>query len=79
MRDGVRRVTEVVEVSHMEGETIALNPLFDYRYLGENAGRQPERRVRACCTQPRFLARLGYYGLADAFLATLGAPKARAA
>ena len=79
MRDGVRRVTEVVEVSHMEGETIALNPLFDYRFLGENADGSLNGVFESTPTQPRFLARLGYYGLADAFLATLGAPKARAA
>jgi pilus assembly protein CpaF len=79
MRDGVRRVTEVVEVSHMEGETIALNPLFEYRYLSENTDGSLNGVFEATQAQPRFLSRLGYYGLANAFLETLGAPKARAA
>ena len=79
MRDGVRRVTEIVEVSHMEGETIALSPLFEYRYLSENADGSLNGVFDAASAQPRFLGRLGYYGLADAFLATLRAPEARAA
>ncbi len=36
MRDGVRRVTEVVEVVGMEEEIITLGSLFAYRYRGEN-------------------------------------------
>ena len=28
MRDGVRRVTEVVEVAGLEGDVFSLNPLF---------------------------------------------------
>jgi pilus assembly protein CpaF len=79
MRDGVRRVTEVVEVSHMEGETIMLNPLFEYRYLSENTDGSLNGVFESSLIEPRFLGRLGYYGLADAFLATLGAPKAQAA
>jgi pilus assembly protein CpaF len=79
MRDGVRRVTEVVEVSHMEGETIALNTLFDYRFLGENADGSLNGVFEATPSQPRFLVRLAYYGLADAFLHTLGVPQAEAA
>jgi pilus assembly protein CpaF len=79
MRDGVRRVTEVVEVSHMEGETIALNPLFEYRYLSEKPDGGLNGLFEAMLSQPRFLGRLGYYGLSDAFLDTLRAPKAQAA
>jgi pilus assembly protein CpaF len=79
MRDGVRRVTEVIEVSHMEGETIALNPLFSYRFLGENPDGSLNGVFEATPAQPRFLARLNYFGLADEFLETLGASKARAA
>ena len=79
MRDGVRRVTEVVEVSHMEGETIALSALFEYRYLSENPDGSLNGVFEAAAAQPRFLGRLGYYGLADAFLDTLRSPEARAA
>ena len=37
MRDGVRRVTEVVEVVGLEGEMITLGTLFKYKFEGENA------------------------------------------
>jgi pilus assembly protein CpaF len=79
MRDGARRVTEVVEVSHMEGEVIALTPLFEYRFLSENPDGSLNGLFEAMPAQPRFLSRLGYYGLADAFLETLSPQKAKAA
>jgi pilus assembly protein CpaF len=79
MRDGARRVTEVVEVSHMEGEAIALTPLFEYRFLSENSDGSLNGLFEAMPAQPRFLGRLGYYGLADAFLETLSPQKAKAA
>ncbi len=47
MRDGVRRVTEVVEVVGMEGDVITLSPLFLYKYEGENVRRHAARTVRS--------------------------------
>jgi pilus assembly protein CpaF len=72
MRDGVRRVTEVMEVVGLEGETITLSPLFIYRYEGENPdgllrGRFESRQVR-----PHFYERVEYFGLGSALLRTLG-------
>src|SRR5579885_3024266 len=68
MRDGVRRVTEVVQVTGMEEEIISLGTLFTYKYQGENPdgtlrGTFEPTRVRA-----RFLPRLDYFGLGAAFL-----------
>ena len=79
MRDGVRRVTEVAEVSHMEGDTIVLQPLFDYRFLGEAIDGSLNGEFVATPTQPRFLSRLAYFGLVEAFLQTLGVARAQAA
>jgi pilus assembly protein CpaF len=76
MRDGVRRVTEVVEVIGIEGETIELGSLFTYRYLGDNEDGTLRGIFEAQPCQPRFLQRLDYYGLGDAFLKTLGATRA---
>src|SRR5208282_3624725 len=36
MRDGTRRITEVVEVVGMEDDVILLATLFSFKYLGEN-------------------------------------------
>lgn len=68
MRDGVRRVTEVMEVVGMEGETITTQPLVSYRYIGENTDGTLRGVFEASGTRPRFLSRLGYFGLDKAFL-----------
>jgi pilus assembly protein CpaF len=75
MRDGVRRVTEVVEVAGIEEDTISLGTLFSYRYLGENPDGTLRGNFEARASRPRFLPRLEYYGLANAFLEALGVPK----
>ena len=68
MRDGVRRVTEVMEVVGMEGETITTQPIFSYRYLGENQDGTLRGVFEASGTRPRFMSRLGYFGLDKAFV-----------
>jgi pilus assembly protein CpaF len=72
MRDGVRRVTEVVEVAGMEQYILSLGSLFTFRYLGEN----PDGSLRGTFDRrggrPRFMNRIEYFGLADAFLEALG-------
>jgi pilus assembly protein CpaF len=68
MRDGVRRVTEVMEVVGMEGETITTQPLVSYHYIGENTDGTLRGVFEATGTRPRFLTRLGYFGLDKAFL-----------
>jgi pilus assembly protein CpaF len=72
MRDGVRRVTEVVEVAGMEEEVISLSELFTFHYIGQGAGGIMKGVFEAHPVRPRFLHRLDYFGLANAFLKTLG-------
>jgi pilus assembly protein CpaF len=76
MRDGVRRVTEVVEVTGLEDETITLDTLFSYRYLGDNPDGSLRGVFEAHAISPRFLPRLAYYGLADEFLRAVGVAEA---
>ncbi len=71
MRDGVRRVTELVEVVGMEGEIISLETLFAYKYQGENQDGSLRGSFVSSNLRPRFLPRLEYYGLSEAFLAAL--------
>jgi len=75
MRDGKRRVTEVAYVAGLEGDVILLGSLFTYKYLGENSDGSLQGIFEAAPAQPRFLARLEYFGLAAAFLKTLSAPE----
>ena len=71
MRDGVRRVTEIVEVVGMEGEVFSLETLFAYHYGGQNPDGTLKGSFDANRVRPQFLPRLEYYGLAEAFLAAL--------
>jgi pilus assembly protein CpaF len=75
MRDGVRRVTEVVEVVGMEGDVITLSELFMYRYTGEGARGELKGVFESRAVRPRFLPRLEYFGLASAFMKALGVEK----
>jgi pilus assembly protein CpaF len=77
MRDGVRRVTEIVEVVGMEGDVFSLETLFAYRFLGQNSDGTLRGAFESSRVRPRFLPRLEYYGLVDAFLAALSASPER--
>lgn len=74
MRDGVRRVTEVVQVTGLEEDTISLGNLFVYKYEGENVDGTLRGTFIPTRVRPRFLPRLEYFGLGAAFLEALNAP-----
>jgi pilus assembly protein CpaF len=76
MRDGVRRVTELVEVVGIEGDIISLETLFSYKYQGENQDGTLRGSFVSSNLRPRFLPRLEYFGLSDAFMAALTPPAA---
>jgi len=71
MRDGVRRVTEVLEIVGLEGDMITLEKLYSYEYQGENPDGTLRGKFVSSAIRPRFLPRLEYFGLADAFMAAL--------
>lgn len=71
MRDGIRRVTEVVEVVGTEGDVISLETLFSYKFQGENPDGTLRGTFVSSSVRPRFLPRLDYFGLSDAFMAAL--------
>jgi pilus assembly protein CpaF len=67
MRDGVRRITEIVEVGGMEEDVITLGSLFKYKFSGENPNGTLKGYFEATPSRPRFLSQMAYYGLADDF------------
>jgi pilus assembly protein CpaF len=69
MRDGVRRVTEIIEVIGLEADVFSLATLFSYRFLGQDSDGKLRGTFDSSGVRPRFLPRLEYYGLADAFMA----------
>jgi pilus assembly protein CpaF len=72
MRDGVRRVMEVVEIVGVEEDIISLGTLFKYNFIGENPDGSLRGEFEATHVRPRFLTRLEYFGLGAAFLEALG-------
>jgi pilus assembly protein CpaF len=71
MRDGTRRVVEVAEVVGLEEDVVTLATLFAFKYQGENPDGSLRGSFEPTGIRPRFLPRLEYFGLADAFVASL--------
>ena len=63
MRDGVRRVTHVMEVVGMEGDTITTQELFTYQFEGESSDGKLQGSFKSAGIRPNFLPRAEYYGL----------------
>ena len=62
-RDGVRRVTEVVEVAGMEGETVLLHEIFRLKIEGEAPDGKLLPRWEMSRIRPGFYDQLQYFGL----------------
>jgi len=63
MRDGVRRVTEVIEVVGMEGDIITTQELFSFQFQGETADGRLRGVFKSSGVRPHFLPRAEYFGL----------------
>jgi pilus assembly protein CpaF len=63
MRDGMRRVTDVIEVVGMEGDIITTQELFSYQFQGESADGRLRGVFKSSGVRPHFLPRAEYYGL----------------
>lgn len=65
MRDGVRRVTQVIEVLNLEAGEVQTRPLFHFRPTS-NDGSERIKGVYECLGHlPSFLSKVEYYGLGD--------------
>jgi len=63
MRDGIRRVTHVMEVVGMEGDTITTQELFSFQFQGETTEGVLRGAFKSNGIRPNFLHRAEYYGL----------------
>lgn len=68
MRDGGRRVSQVSEVCGLEGEVIAMNEVFTFEYLGDDAQGRIQGRWVSPGLRPSFYDRLQYFGLGEAWM-----------
>lgn len=68
MRDGLRRITEITEITGLEGDVITIHTLFNFEYQddifsSESGETQIRGRFKSSGVTPLFLQRARYYGL----------------
>ena len=68
MRDGVRRVIQIVEVVGMEGDVITTQDLFNFQYQGEGQDGRLRGVFKSTGIRPHFLPKAEYFGLDRALM-----------
>ena len=68
MRDGMRRITSITEVTGMEGDVIVTQELFSYNFEGENASGVLMGSFRSSGLRPHFTPKAEYFNLDKALL-----------
>ena len=63
LTDGTRRVTSISEITGMEGETIAMQEIFQFERTGVDASGHVLGRFRNTGIRPRFAERFQQYGM----------------
>ena len=74
MRDGVRRITNIVEVVGMEGDVIITQDLFEFVLESEGADGRLIGDYACTGLRPHFMPKAAYFGLEKALLAAMGVP-----
>ena len=72
MRDGVRRVTSITEITGIDGNEIATQELFRYRFEGENSDGLLVGHFESAGLRPHFAPRAEYYGLSELLMQAIG-------
>ncbi|HVH75886.1 MAG TPA: CpaF family protein [Stellaceae bacterium] len=68
MRDGVRRVINIMEVVGMEGDVITTQDLFTFQFQGEGVDGKLQGKFVSSGVRPNFLPRAEYFGLEKALI-----------
>ncbi len=68
MRDGVRRITHVMEVVGMEGDVVTTQDLFHFVYEGEDPSGRIVGHFEYSGVRPHFTEKAEYFGLGRALL-----------
>ena len=71
MRDGIRRVEKIVEISGMEGEIISTREIFAFKYRGERDG-VLEGTFEPSRLRPDLAEKAAHYGLEKQLLESVG-------
>ncbi len=68
MRDGMRRVTSVMEIVGMEGDVITTQDLFSFEFDGEDNSGRLLGRFEPTHVRPNFVDKAEYFGLGRALM-----------
>ena len=71
MRDGIRRITHIMEVVGMEDDIVTTQDLFNFDYTGENAAGMIQGDFVYSGVRPHFSSKAEYFGLERALLEAL--------
>jgi pilus assembly protein CpaF len=71
-RDGKRRITQITEITGMEGEVVTTQDLFKYIYDGEGADGVLLGRFLCSNLRPHFMTRAEYFGLGGRLMEAMG-------
>jgi len=71
MRDGVRRITQIMEVVGMEGDVITTQDLFNFEVEGEAPDGKLIGRFVSSGLRPHFTPKASYFGLEKALMETV--------
>jgi pilus assembly protein CpaF len=68
MRDGMRRVTSIMEVVGMEGDVITTQDLYTFEFEGEDTQGNIKGNFKSSGLRPHFLSKAAYFGLDRALM-----------
>ena len=72
MRDGVRRITQIMEIVGMEGDVITTQDLFTFEVKGEASDGRLIGEYRSSGLRPHFTPKASYFGLDKPLLEAIG-------
>ncbi len=68
MRDGKRRITQVTEITGMEGEVVVTQDLFGFKFEGQDTDGTIKGQFASAGARPHFLPKAEYFGLDRALM-----------
>ncbi|HEX2885561.1 CpaF family protein [Vineibacter terrae] len=72
MRDGMRRITHITEVTGMEGDVITTQDLFTFEFKGEGPDGKLLGVFKSSGLRPNFMPKAAYFGLEKALMEAMG-------
>jgi pilus assembly protein CpaF len=72
MRDGMRRLTHITEITGMEGDVITTQDLFTYEFKGEGPDGKLLGAFKSSGLRPNFMPKAAYYSLEKTLMEAMG-------